>query len=109
MTAKTKGGAHSEIQKYINKILREKIPIEAFIKEHVSSDSIKNTVDVYCPVCGSDEVNVTTKQTRSIDEAATNFFKCLRCGYISKKFLHNNGTADFKKKIKELNDTYNGK
>ena len=101
---KKEGG--SSIQDIINAAMRKKIPIEAFIKEQLSADSVKNTVDTYCPVCGSDDVNVSTKQTRSIDEAATNFFKCLRCGFVSKKFLHDNGSPDFKKQIKELNDNY---
>ena len=100
------GKSDSSIQEIINQSMRKKIPIEAFIKEHLSADNIKNTIDIYCPICGSDDVNVTTKQTRSIDEAATNFYKCLRCGFISKKFLKDNGSAEFKKQIKELNDNY---
>lgn len=103
---KKESGSSSSIQDIINEVMRKKIPIDAFIKEQLSPDSVKNTVDTYCPVCGSSDVNVTTKQTRSIDEAATNFFKCLRCGFISKKFLHDNGSPDFKKQIKELNDNY---
>lgn len=97
----------SEIQKYMNEIMREKIPLEAFLKENISADNVKNTVDTYCPVCGSDNVNVTTKQTRSIDEAATNFYKCLRCGFMSKKFLKDDGSEAFRNKIKELNAKYN--
>lgn len=100
------GKGESSIQEIINESMRKKIPIEAFIKEHLSADNVKNTIDIYCPICGSDDVNVSTKQTRSIDEAATNFFKCLRCGFISKKFLKDNGSAEFKKQIKELNDNY---
>ena len=96
----------SSIQEIINESMRKKIPIEAFIKKQLSADSVKNTTDTYCPICGSDDVNVTTKQTRSIDEAATNFYKCLRCGFLSKKFLKDNGTAEFKKQIKELNENY---
>ena len=104
---KTSGGkGESSIQEIINETLRRKIPIEAFIKEHLSADNVKNTVDIYCPICGSDDVNVSTKQTRSIDEAATNYYKCLRCGFISKKFLKDNGSEAFKKEIKELNDNY---
>jgi DNA-directed RNA polymerase subunit M/transcription elongation factor TFIIS len=102
----TGGKGESSIQEIINETMRRKIPIEAFIKEHLSADNVKNTVDIYCPVCGSDDVNVSTKQTRSIDEAATNHYKCLRCGFISKKFLKDNGSEAFKKQIKELNDNY---
>ena len=106
-SAKTVGGKNeSSIQEIINETLRRKIPIEAFIKEYLSADNVKNTIDIYCPICGSDDVNVSTKQTRSIDEAATNFYKCLRCGFISKKFLKDNGSPDFKKQIKELNENY---
>ena len=96
----------SSIQEIINESMRKKIPIEAFIKTQLSADSVKNTTATYCPICGSDDVNVTTKQTRSIDEAATNFYKCLRCGFLSKKFLKDDGSAEFKKMIKQKNEEY---
>lgn len=97
----------SEIQSYINEIMREKININAFIKEELDQYNVKNTIDTYCPVCGSDNVNISTKQTRSIDEAATNFYKCIDCGYFSKKFLHDDGTKEFKDKINNLRKSKN--
>lgn len=102
----TGGKGESSIQEIINETLRRKIPIEAFIKEQLQADNVKNTIDIYCPICGSSDVNVSTKQTRSIDEAATNYYRCLRCNFKSKKFLKDNGTEAFKKQIKELNDNY---
>ena len=99
----------SELQQHINEIMRKKIPIKAFIKQEIDQFNVKNTIDIYCPICGSDNVNVSTKQTRSIDEAATNFYKCLECGYYSRKFLHDNGSAEFKEKIKELRNNYKKK
>ncbi len=108
ISIKTEGAGlgTSSIQEIINESMRKKIPIEAFIKTQLSANEVKNTVDTYCPICGSDDVNVTTSQTRSIDEAATNFYKCLRCGFLSKKFLKDNGSEEFKKQIKELNENY---
>ena len=49
-------------------------------KTQETSVMIKNTVGVKCKVCGSDNVNLFTKQTRSADEASSRFYTCLNCG-----------------------------
>ena len=46
---------------------------------------IKNC-DATCPKCHSKNVNVKTKQTRSADEGATNFYTCIDCGYVWRKY-----------------------
>jgi len=40
----------------------------------------KNTLDITCDVCQSDNVHVELKQLRSGDEAATSIYTCINCG-----------------------------
>ena len=67
------------IQEEINKTLFKNVPISAFIQD-VINVKVKNTVEVYCKKCGSDNVFSESRQTRSADEATTIFFTCLNCG-----------------------------
>lgn len=67
------------LQKLIDKDLRERIPISAFLQEKIVT-MIKNTVGIKCKQCGSDNVYVESKQVRSADEAMTKFYTCLNCG-----------------------------
>lgn len=78
------GGAKQKTQKYtiqseINKTLFKNVPISAFIQDVINT-KVKNTVEVYCKKCGSDNVFSESRQTRSGDEATTIFFTCLNCG-----------------------------
>lgn len=67
------------IQNEINKTLFKNVPISAFIQDVINT-KVKNTVEVYCKKCGSDNVFSESRQTRSSDEAMTIFFTCLNCG-----------------------------
>ena len=67
------------IQTSINQYLYENIPISAFIQETIKT-MVKNTVDIHCRKCGSDNVYSMSRQTRSADEAMTIFYTCLNCG-----------------------------
>lgn len=67
------------IQNEINKTLFKNVPISAFIQDVINT-KVKNTVEVYCKKCGSDNVFSESRQTRSGDEATTIFFTCLNCG-----------------------------
>lgn len=96
------------IQEYLNERMRNDIKIEAFITKQLITE-VKNTINIYCPVCGSDNVSVSEKQTRSADEATTKIFHCLNCGNLDRKFLKGNDSAEFKKKIKDLQDSFNKK
>ena len=69
----------STLQEDINKDLLERIPIDAFIQEHIQL-IVKNTVGVICKKCGSDDVYCESRQLRSIDEATTKLYTCLNCG-----------------------------
>lgn len=40
-----------------------------------------NTINITCRRCGSDQIHQSQKQTRAADEAATNIYLCLNCGY----------------------------
>ena len=96
----------SDIQEIINKKMREKIDITAFVRE-VTQVKVANTHGVYCPMCGSNEVYCEIVQLRSSDEASDKIFTCLRCGYTCKnKFLHDNGSKEFKKKIEALEEKW---
>ena len=70
----------NDLQKYLNEIIDEQIPIERFVAAGINEKLIKNTYGVKCPKCGSEDVNEQEMQTRSADEASTKLFNCLRCG-----------------------------
>lgn len=69
----------NDLQKYLNEIIDEQIPIERFVAAGINEKLIKNTYGIKCPKCGSEDVNEQEMQTRSADEASTKFFTCLRC------------------------------
>ena len=69
----------STIQSEINKMLYKMVPISAFVQDVINT-KVKNTVEVFCKKCGSDNVFSESRQTRSSDEAMTIFFTCLNCG-----------------------------
>jgi DNA-directed RNA polymerase subunit M len=45
--------------------------------------SLRTTAQVKaeCPKCGNDKASWWQVQTRGIDESATQFFRCTKCGY----------------------------
>lgn len=68
------------VQELIYKDLLKTMPIEAFLpKDNMEDYLVKNTVGVKCSKCGSENVNATSKQVRSGDEAMTVFYTCLDC------------------------------
>lgn len=69
----------NSLQDAINEDLRKRIKTEAFVQE-VVQDLIVNTVGLKCKRCGSDQINVVSRQTRSSDEATSKFYTCLNCG-----------------------------
>ena len=69
----------NDIQKSLNPLIDELIPIEVFVKAGTVAKLVKNTFGVKCPKCGSEDVNEQEIQTRSADEAATKIFTCLQC------------------------------
>lgn len=75
----------SELQAEINKIIDKIIPCELFKEAAVLSKLVKNTFNIYCPKCKSDNIYESTAQTRSADEAETKFFRCLNCGNAWRK------------------------
>ena len=40
-----------------------------------------NTINIKCRRCGGEQIYQSQKQTRAADEAATNIYLCLNCGY----------------------------
>ena len=48
---------------------------------------VKNIDGIKCPNCKSENINCETKQIRSGDEGATNFYICIDCQY---KWRRNN-------------------
>ena len=69
----------NSIQQKINEDIDQMIDVSLY-KTQETSVMIKNTVGIKCKVCGSDNVNLFTKQTRSADEASSRFYTCLNCG-----------------------------
>jgi DNA-directed RNA polymerase subunit M/transcription elongation factor TFIIS len=73
------GRGKATLQDMINATLLKMYTIEMFIEQEVVK-LVKNTSDVHCKACGSDNVHVESKQLRSADEASTLLFTCLNCG-----------------------------
>ena len=71
------------LQDMINKDLLNIINMKDFIKEYIDPTNVKNTSGVVCSNCGSENLHVELKQTRSADEEATSIYKCLDCGQKS--------------------------
>lgn len=69
----------SELQKLINEDLDANIDLSLYKTQYVET-MIKNTVNIHCKMCKSDNVYVFTKQTRSSDEATTKYYTCIDCG-----------------------------
>ena len=69
----------SDLQKLINKDLRERINMAIF-KRKIITTKFKNTADRRCKKCGSDNIYVESRQTRSADETTTKIYECLNCG-----------------------------
>lgn len=44
------------------------------------------TIQVECPRCGNNTVNVWQVQTRGSDESSTQFLRCIRCGYTYREY-----------------------
>jgi len=72
--------AHAKIA--TSEKMGEKRPI-AIVRD---SDALVNKVKQECPKCHHEEAAFWTKQTRSSDEAETQFFKCLKCGHTWRKY-----------------------
>ena len=72
------------IQIEINNYLLEHCPTSSFIPETVDT-RVRNTVNMRCPICGSDDIYAESRQTRSADEAMTVFYVCLKCGWRKKR------------------------
>ena len=71
------------LQTIINETMYKLIDINKFKTKDIRG-LIKNTFNIYCPVCGSDNVHEEVKQLRAGDEEANHIYKCLNCGYLGK-------------------------
>jgi len=47
---------------------------------------VNATTKVPCPKCGYPEAEYFQQQTRSADEPATTFYKCLKCGHSWREY-----------------------
>lgn len=63
----------------INADLYERIPISVFLQKQIQV-MVKNTINIFCKRCGSDNVYCKSVQLRCADEATTKIFTCLNCG-----------------------------
>lgn len=52
-------------------------------EQEVSTDQ---TIPFECPNCGNNLAYVWQVQTRSADEAATQFLRCTNCGYTTREY-----------------------
>lgn len=69
----------SQLQIDVLKDLARKYPPQLF--KHTGVDlRVKNTMNIICQNCKSDNVYVESKQLRSADEATSKIYTCLNCG-----------------------------
>lgn len=94
----------SDIQNMFNEEMLKMINPKAFIKSSIDANKVKNIFGFNCENCGSDDLHVEIKQTRSIDEESTKVYHCNNCGYVSKKAIKMNEKNA--QKIKELIETW---
>ena len=80
MTDKMKSGAVNLLQEAINAIVDQELPIELFQKAAEIAGKVKNTFDIKCPKCKSDQVYEKAVQLRSADEVSSLIYECLTCG-----------------------------
>ena len=64
--------------------VNEKVTIPVFDTEK-NKDKL-STVEVDCGKCGNNQAVWWIQQTRSGDEPATRFFKCLKCNYTWREY-----------------------
>jgi DNA-directed RNA polymerase subunit M/transcription elongation factor TFIIS len=69
----------TDVQQEILVDLFNKYPPQVFKQSSVNT-LVKNTREIYCSVCGSDNVHVMSKQLRSADEATSKIYTCINCG-----------------------------
>ena len=69
----------SDIQQKINEDLLKRINTSVF-KQEVIEQKTKNTFGIKCRQCGSENIYMESKQTRSSDEATTKIYECIDCG-----------------------------
>jgi len=74
-----------ERRKYI---VKESIKHDPKERTVVMENEIKTLpkVKALCPKCGNNEAYYWEIQTRSADEPATRFFKCVKCGYTWREY-----------------------
>lgn len=75
----------SQLQQQIINDLLEKIDMSDYDIQLLSDETV-NTHGLKCSRCGSDQIHRREKQTRSADEATTQFLKCLNCGNRWRKY-----------------------
>jgi DNA-directed RNA polymerase subunit M/transcription elongation factor TFIIS len=83
------GGAYTHVDEVLYELSDTQIniledlirlyPPNTFKKTSVNM-LVKNTRGIVCKVCGSEDVNVVSKQLRSADEATSKIYTCITCG-----------------------------
>jgi len=85
MTVDTKPTANSTAAK---KNLEKKIALTKTLVfgDEAKTQNIDPTTKVPCPKCGHPEATYFQQQTRSADEPATTFYKCLKCSHSWREY-----------------------
>jgi DNA-directed RNA polymerase subunit M/transcription elongation factor TFIIS len=68
-----------QLQSKINEDLLKRIDISQFKAKQVLTMKIKNTIDIKCKKCGSENIYVRFVQMRGTDEATSRIYECLDC------------------------------
>lgn len=88
---KLNGGAYTHTEETLYElhdiqydILRDMVknyPAKMFKPQEINL-MCKNTRNIFCETCGSDNVYVEYKQLRSADEATSKIYTCLKCNHV---------------------------
>jgi DNA-directed RNA polymerase subunit M/transcription elongation factor TFIIS len=69
-----------ELQKMINNDLLQRINMDQFKSKKSYTMKMKNTDQITCKKCKSDNIFERSVQMRSADEATSKIYECLNCG-----------------------------
>ncbi len=75
---------HEEAYK-VKEEVEHKPEEEVYVEQDTEKDSLPQTT-AECPECGNKKAMYWFEQTRSLDEPATRFFRCIKCKFTWREY-----------------------